>query len=355
MKKIVVMAGGTGGHIFPGLSIAKELRDNYGYEVLWIGAKGYMEENIVPKHDIPLKLISIHGLRNKGVLRKFLAPFKILKAILDVSKILKEFNPNVVLGLGGFVSGPGGISAKLLGIPLVLHEQNATAGLTNRLLSKIANKVLLGFPGAIKSGVYVGNPIRKEIVQIHNELPKKFNEKVRISVVGGSLGAQALNKIVPHAFSLLEKECSNIEILHQTGRNNSETVIKEYQSLGVKNFEVSDFIYDMDSLYRTTDIIICRAGAGMVAEVSAAGIPAIFVPLPTAVDDHQTKNALTLSEKNAAICIKQSELDSQKLAKQILELINDKQKLAIYSENAARLSKINAAIDSAKICDEVAK
>jgi UDP-N-acetylglucosamine--N-acetylmuramyl-(pentapeptide) pyrophosphoryl-undecaprenol N-acetylglucosamine transferase len=201
MKKIVVMAGGTGGHIFPGLSIAKELRDNYGYEVLWIGAKGYMEENIVPKHDIPLKLISIHGLRNKGVLRKFLAPFKILKAILDVRKILKEFNPNVVLGLGGFVSGPGGISAKLLGIPLVLHEQNATAGLTNRLLSKIANKVLLGFPRAIKSGVYVGNPIRKEIVQIHNELPKKFNEKVRISVVGGSLGAQALNNIVPHALA----------------------------------------------------------------------------------------------------------------------------------------------------------
>lgn len=318
-NKMIIMAGGTGGHVFPGLAVAHRLKAE-GWDIHWLGTPERMEAHLVPEHGFPISFIQIRGLRNHGLVRKLLAPFQILKAVIQARSIFKKIQPNIVLGMGGYAAGPGGVAAKLLGIPLVLHEQNAAAGLTNRLLSNIANKVLMGFAGAFPQSdktEIVGNPVRDEFLELAKLTEKNFDgvQPLKILIVGGSLGARPLNQIVPNALAKLE----NVEIRHQSGKGNGDTVNELYRSLNVEHVTVTEFISDMAAAYQWADLLICRAGALTVAEVAASGVPAIFIPLPHAVDDHQTKNAQSLTEQGAAVLMPQKTMTAESLAEQIKE------------------------------------
>lgn len=325
-KRCLIMAGGTGGHVFPGLAVANALR-NEGWDIHWLGTAERMEAQVVPKHDIPIHFIPVKGLRGKGISARLQGAVALVKSLFSARRIIKRLQPDVVVGFGGYASGPGGVAAKSLGIPVIIHEQNAAAGMTNKLLSKFANLVLLGFNDAKEqfSGVAtkvhtVGNPVRDEIWQV---MPKaadinagaranalentsEYEQGLNMLVVGGSLGAQILNETVPEACGVLE----GLSIKHQCGKGNSERVTQAYKSVGadMAKVVVSDFIDDMAAAYEWADFIVCRAGALTVSEVAAAGRAAIFVPLPFAVDDHQTKNAQSLVKQNAALMIAQSVL-----------------------------------------------
>lgn len=338
VNRILIMAGGTGGHVFPALAIAEAFRES-GSEVLWLGTRGRMEEQLVPKYGFPIAYIDVKGVRRNGLLAKLKAPFMVTRALFQSIAIIRKFKPEVVLGMGGYASGPGGLASRLLGIPVMLHEQNAAAGLTNRLLFLLAKKVMLGFPGAFTGSKVsvVGNPVRPKIVALH-DLERCFTgDPLRILIVGGSLGARALNQIVPEALKLCR---GAIRVTHQCGKGNQESVTRLYGNASF-SFTVSDFIDDMTKAYTDADLIICRAGAMTVAEVSCAALPAIFVPLPSAVDDHQTKNAAFLKDAGAALIAKQSELDSQSLATLIDELNADR----------SRLEKMSAAMRKCAITD----
>ena len=336
LKRVLIMAGGTGGHVFPALAIAKKL----------------MEEQLVPKYGIDIEYIDVKGIRKNGVRTKLSAPFMVLKAVLQAKRVIKKFRPQVVLGMGGYASGPGGVAAYLQGIPVVLHEQNAKAGLTNRLLFKIAKRALLGFPGAFTGSkvTVVGNPVRESIVKL-NELVRDFTlNPLKISIIGGSLGARALNEIVPEA--LMNFKSDSIKVVHQCGKGNSENVKKAYQKAAF-DVSVSDFVDDMDDLYKNTDLIICRAGALTVAEVTCAGVPAIFVPLPTAVDDHQYKNASFVQKEGGAVIFRQHELTSEILFNTINDLNNNRAKLEQMSQNAKHCAKLNATEKAVEIIKEL--
>lgn len=326
-KRCLIMAGGTGGHVFPGLAVANALRDE-GWDIQWLGTPERMEAQVVPKYDIPIHFIPVKGLRGKGLGARIKGAFALIKSLLSARRIIKRINPDVVVGFGGYASGPGGVAAKSLGIPVIIHEQNAAAGMTNKLLSKIAHKVLLGFEDAkaqfvkVKNKVHVvGNPVRDDIWEIQQKSQENSGEQsadktLNMLVVGGSLGAQALNDVVPQVCSALK----GLSIRHQCGKGNAKTVEQTYANTGSVHIDsarsgsksadvvVSDFIDDMAAAYEWADFIVCRAGALTVSEVAAAGRAAIFVPLPHAVDDHQTKNAQSLVKHNAAIMIAQSVL-----------------------------------------------
>ena len=313
-KRCLIMAGGTGGHVFPGLAVANALR-NEGWDIHWLGTAERMEAQVVPKHDIPIHFIPVKGLRGKGVSARLQGAVALVKSLFSARRIIKRLQPDIVIGFGGYASGPGGVAAKSLGIPVIVHEQNAAAGMTNKLLSKIASRVLLGFNDAKEqfSGVgakvhTVGNPVRDEIWQV---MPKvadmnasarantfeksgKNEQGLNMLVVGGSLGAQILNETVPGTCGVLE----GLSIKHQCGKGNSESVAQAYKSAGadMSKVDVSDFIDDMAAAYEWADFIVCRAGALTVSEVAAAGRAAIFVPLPFAVDDHQTKKCAVVSK-----------------------------------------------------------
>ncbi|WP_334019861.1 undecaprenyldiphospho-muramoylpentapeptide beta-N-acetylglucosaminyltransferase [Alteromonas sp. S015] len=321
-KRCLIMAGGTGGHVFPGLTVANALR-NEGWDIHWLGTAERMEAQVVPKHDIPIHFIPVKGLRGKGIAARFVGAIALVKSLFSARRIIKRLQPDIVVGFGGYASGPGGVAAKSLGIPVIVHEQNAAAGMTNKLLGKIASRVLLGFndakeqfSGGADKVHTVGNPVRDEIWQV---MPKvvdinatsfeKGNEQthsLNMLVVGGSLGAQVLNETVPETCGVLE----GLSIKHQCGKGNSERVSQAYMSVGadMAKIDVSDFIDDMAAAYEWADFVVCRAGALTVSEVAAAGRAAIFVPLPFAVDDHQTKNAQSLVKQNAALMIAQSVL-----------------------------------------------
>lgn len=351
LKRVLIMAGGTGGHVFPALAIAKKLMDE-GCQILWLGTRGRMEEQLVPKYGINIEYIDVKGIRKNGVRTKLSAPFMVLKAVLQAKRVIKKFRPQVVLGMGGYASGPGGVAAYLQGIPVVLHEQNAKAGLTNRLLFKIAKRALLGFPGAFTGSkvTVVGNPVRESIVKL-NELVRDFTlNPLKISIIGGSLGARALNEIVPEA--LMNFKSDSIKVVHQCGKGNSENVKKAYQKAAF-DVSVSDFVDDMDDLYKNTDLIICRAGALTVAEVTCAGVPAIFVPLPTAVDDHQYKNASFVQKEGGAVIFRQYELTSEILFNTINDLNNNRAKLEQMSQNAKHCAKLNATEKAVEIIKEL--
>ena len=351
LKRVLIMAGGTGGHVFPALAIAKKLMDE-GCQILWLGTRGRMEEQLVPKYGIDIEYIDVKGIRKNGVRTKLSAPFMVLKAVLQAKRVIKKFRPQVVLGMGGYASGPGGVAAYLQGIPVVLHEQNAKAGLTNRLLFKIAKRALLGFPGAFTGSkvTVVGNPVRESIVKL-NELVRDFTlNPLKISIIGGSLGARALNEIVPEA--LMNFKSNSIKVVHQCGKGNSENVKKAYQKAAF-DVSVSDFVDDMDDLYKNTDLIICRAGALTVAEVTCAGVPAIFVPLPTAVDDHQYKNASFVQKEGGAVIFRQHELTSEILFNTINDLNNNRAKLEQMSQNAKHCAKLNATEKAVEIIKEL--
>lgn len=354
-KTILIMAGGTGGHVFPGIAVANELTTR-GWQVHWLGTPERMEAQIVPQAGFDISFIDIEGVRGNGVFRLVKAPFKIIQAVIAANRILKIVKPDVVLGMGGFASGPGGVAAWLRGIPLVVHEQNAVPGMTNKWLAKIANKVLLGFNNGFKQlktaqqkYSWVGNPVRKDFMQITHKTAHEL--PLKILIVGGSLGAKALNDYVPSALS----EFTQIEIKHQCGKGHVESVRSHYQSevADTNEWQVVEFIDDMALAYDWADIVICRAGALTVAEVSMAGVIAIFVPLPHAVDDHQTLNAKALSDSSAAYLLPQTELQKGELTNLLYKVINDPKQRIQVGEKARTLAKPEATETVSDICEQL--
>jgi UDP-N-acetylglucosamine--N-acetylmuramyl-(pentapeptide) pyrophosphoryl-undecaprenol N-acetylglucosamine transferase len=333
---IVLMAGGTGGHVFPALAVAEALRDA-GMTVYWLGTQAGLEARVVPAAGIEIKYIRIHGIRGKGGLSLLMAPFKIILAIWQSVRILRVLRPSAVVGFGGFVSGPGGVAAWLLRIPLLIHEQNAIAGLTNRWLARLASQVMAAFPSTFPSrykAVHTGNPLRANIMASDRQdrsIKKVDDGALRVLVVGGSLGAKALNEVVPVA---LQQVPLAIEVWHQTGQAHIEAMEQAYHLARFK-VDVVDFIEDMGVAYRWADVVICRAGAITVSELAQAGVASILIPFPHAVDDHQTANARFLSDKGGAILLPQTALTVEKLVNLITEWGNDRARLAAMSEAAA--------------------
>jgi UDP-N-acetylglucosamine--N-acetylmuramyl-(pentapeptide) pyrophosphoryl-undecaprenol N-acetylglucosamine transferase len=338
MKTIMIMAGGTGGHIFPGLAVAAEMRAA-GWEVVWMGNRGGMEERLVPPHGHRTAWIRARAARGKGLMAKLLLPANLLLSFWESARHILRVKPDVVLGLGGYVAFPGGMMASLLNRPLALHEQNAIAGLANRVLANVADKLMVGFPGALKGGEWTGNPVRSAIAVL--PVPEyRFKDRkgpLRILVVGGSLGAQALNEALPKALALMDEKPL---VVHQAGEKHLDSLKKNYAEAGVTG-ELVAFIDDMASRYAAADLVICRAGAVTVAELSAAGMASVLVPFPHAVDDHQTANARFLSTRGAAILLPQTELTPRSLARVIGSL--DRPKLLEMAIKARALGKADAA------------
>jgi UDP-N-acetylglucosamine--N-acetylmuramyl-(pentapeptide) pyrophosphoryl-undecaprenol N-acetylglucosamine transferase len=352
VKHVLIAAGGTGGHVYPALAVADYLREQ-DVKVTWVGTAKGLEHRVVPAANIPLELISISGLRGKGLLNLIFVPMKLVVAIFQTLKIFLKVKPDAVLGMGGFVSGPCGLAAYILRKPLYLHEQNAIPGLTNKVLSYLATTVMQAFPNSFKGNkniIPTGNPIRKDI----SELPKpdsrmaKRTDNIRLLIIGGSLGAQALNENVPQALSDIKKELQP-NVWHQTGKNKLDTTMTNYKKVNVEA-KVTEFIEDMAEAYAWADLVICRAGALTISELANAGIGAILVPYPYAVDDHQTANAHYLTNVGAAILIQQDQL-VPKLKESITELLQTGRTKLIEMANAAReLSKPNATKVVAEVC-----
>ncbi len=323
---ILIMAGGTGGHVFPGLAVADYLRQA-GWRVVWLGTEAGMELKLVPQHGYETEVISFSGLRGKRLIAWLMLPLRLLKAFWQSVRIIQRVKPDVVLGMGGYPAFPGGMMASLLNRPLAIHEQNSVAGLTNKLLAKLADKIFLGFPDAILADpgktICSGNPVRAEIIQI--EAPEKRflgrQGKLNLLIVGGSLGAQILNTTVPEALKLIPENQRPV-VVQQAGTANLEAVKKTYEELQLDG-EVISFIDDMAKRYAACDLVLCRAGALTIAELSAAGVASILVPYPHAVDDHQTSNARFLSSHGAAVLLPQSELTAQNLAELLANLTRE--------------------------------
>ncbi|WP_371196351.1 undecaprenyldiphospho-muramoylpentapeptide beta-N-acetylglucosaminyltransferase [Glaciecola sp. SC05] len=359
MPSIVIMAGGTGGHVFPGLAVATELKHR-DWQVQWFGTADKMEAQVVPKHGFVIHFLNIAGLRGKGLVVKLITPFTLLKAVFAARKLLKNIQPDVVLGMGGYASGPGGIAAYTLGIPIVLHEQNAVFGLTNRYLAKIAALVLSGFDTSVNpklskapsTAVFVGNPIRSGFADIA-PLKHQPDRNLRVLIVGGSLGALALNEMVPPVLVDLQKN-HVVDVWHQTGKDKSEPVKKAYQTLNQHDCEltITEFIDDVEQAYAWADVVICRAGALTVAEVAAAGRVAIFVPLPIAVDDHQTLNAENLAKRDAAIILQQSVL-AKELPLVLAKVFADPSYRQDIANKARLLSQTHATVQVADYCESL--
>lgn len=354
--KILIVAGGTGGHVFPGLAIAKELRKR-GYAVEWLGTRAGLESTLVPKENIPLYYSNIAGVRGKGLLTLIYAPLKIYRAIKEAKETLTNLKPNLVLGLGGFVAGPGGIAARLMKIPLVIHEQNAVAGTTNRLLARFARRRLCAFEGALKKSDYVGNPVRKEIEKIDSPEVRfarrgaDDKRNLRLLVLGGSRGAMALNDLFPRALakSSFKNRC---ELRHQCGEGRQIDLEKLYMELGI-NAEVSPFIDNMAEAMAWADLVVCRAGALTVAELGVVGVGSVLIPFPYAIDDHQTANARFLERANAAIVKQQRDLSPEILAVILNALLADKPRLLTMALAARAVAKTGVASKICDICEEV--
>lgn len=336
-KRLMVMAGGTGGHVFPGLAVAHKLQQQ-GWEIRWLGTADRMEADLVPKHGIEIDFIRVKGLRGQGILRLLKAPFQIVNAIMQARRAMKKWQPDAVLGMGGYVSGPGGIAAWTLGIPVVLHEQNAVAGLTNQWLSKIAKKVFQAFPGAFPHAEVVGNPVRDDLVQLPApaERMQHRTQPIRILVMGGSQGARILNQTLPPVMARLG---ANYVIQHQAGKDNHSAVQDAYQQAGVESAQVVEFIDDVAQAYAWADLIVCRSGALTVSELSSAGLGAIFIPFMHK-DRQQALNADHLVACGAAKMIEQPDLTVDKLVDEIQTL--DRHQLLAMAEKARAAAKLNA-------------
>lgn len=345
MKSILIMAGGTGGHIFPGLAVAAEMKAA-GWDVVWMGARGGMEERLVPKHGYRTAWIRARAARGKGLMQKALLPANLLYSFWESARHIRRLKPDVVLGMGGYVAFPGGMMASLFDRPLALHEQNAIPGLANRVLAQVSDKVMAGFPDALASAEWTGNPVRAEIAAIP-EPGERFRGRsgpLKLLVVGGSLGAQALNETLPRAIALLEPRPW---VVHQAGEKHLDTLRANYAKAGVQG-ELVAFIDDMARRYAEADLVVCRAGAVTVAELSAGGMASILVPFPHAVDDHQTANARFLADRGAAILIPQGDLSAEKLAQAVRSL--DRERLLEMARNARALGKPDAARVVAERC-----
>jgi UDP-N-acetylglucosamine--N-acetylmuramyl-(pentapeptide) pyrophosphoryl-undecaprenol N-acetylglucosamine transferase len=334
MRKLLIMAGGTGGHIFPALVVAQALQKQ-GVEIEWLGTEAGMEKNLVAPH-FPLHFLPVKALRGKSIAEKLLAPFRLLKSIIVAARLIKKINPDVVMGMGGYASGPGGIAAWLLRKPLVIHEQNAKAGLTNRVLARFATRVMQAFPDAFSknsSAMTVGNPVRESIAQV-SQLSKTFENKPhRILVLGGSQGAMAINRLITEFLSTSTHRDAFL-MWHQTGQRDFDAILKKYEAYPACVYRVAPFIEKMEEAYAWADVIVCRAGALTVSEVAAAGLPAIFIPFPGAVDDHQYANAEFLVRAGAGLVFRESDMTPQKLDETLTMLLSTPKQLQTMSEQA---------------------
>ena len=349
-KTALIMAGGTGGHIFPGLAVAEELRAR-GWRVHWLGAPGSMESRIVPQHGFPLELIDFSGVRGKGLATLALLPLRLLRAFWQALQVVRRVKPDVVVGLGGYITFPGGMMGVLCGKPLVLHEQNSVAGMANKVLAGVADRVFTAFPGVLKNAQWVGNPLRAAFTRqaAPSERFVGRTGPLRLLVVGGSLGAQALNDIVPRALALIPAENRPV-VTHQSGATQIDTLRANYQAAGVQA-ELTPFIDDTASAFAAADLIVCRAGASTVTEIAAVGAAAIFVPFPFAVDDHQTTNARFLVSAGGGWLVQQSDLTPEGLAKMLLN--SERTALVDIAEKAKNMQKINATREVVAACEEL--
>ena len=355
-RSILIMAGGTGGHIFPALAVADVLSAR-GWKVTWLGAPNSMEADLVPKHGYEMAQVRFSGLRGKGLVRKIMLPLNLLVALWQSAVAIFRYRPDVVLGMGGYITFPGGLMAALLRRPLVIHEQNSVVGLSNKTLARFAQRVLSGFPDVLPDATWCGNPVRSSIAGLPDPQTRYAarSGKLNVLVVGGSLGAKAINEAMPYALALLI-DAERPNILHQTGKQHFEHVQQLYQQLGAQA-DVRPFLDDMASSYANADLVICRAGALTIAELAAAGVASILIPYPHAVDDHQTHNAQFLSKCGAAVLLPQHDLEAAKLAQLLREFSAGKQgreKLLAMARKARALAKPDAAHAVANICEELA-
>ena len=352
---LMVMAGGTGGHIYPALAIAKQLQQK-GVSIVWLGTREGLEARVIPQQGFDIEWIDIKGVRGTGLLRWLKLPLQLSKAVFQTIAIFNRRKPDALLSMGGFVAGPGGIAGKLKRIPLILHEANAIVGLTNKVLAHIATKVMCAFPntrGLAKDTEVVGNPVRDDIIALHqaNQRLSQNETRLRLLIVGGSQGALSLNKTLPDAISLLDPAIRP-EIRHQTGKGRSDEVIEDYQKYGFE-VDVREYLDDIAGSYAWADLIICRAGAMTVAEITTAGLPALIVPYPYSAGDHQVFNAQYLVENNAADLLLHQDLSSESLAAKLSRLLTDQQLLAQMSANSLALAKTDATEKAVKVCEQV--
>jgi UDP-N-acetylglucosamine--N-acetylmuramyl-(pentapeptide) pyrophosphoryl-undecaprenol N-acetylglucosamine transferase len=350
-KTLLVMAGGTGGHVFPGLAVADLLKSR-GWKVVWMGHPGGMEARLVPARGYEMAWVRFGALRGKGLLRKLLLPLSLLAGFWQALREIRRIKPDVVLGMGGYISFPGGMMAVLLGCPLVIHEQNSIAGLANRVLAKLANRVVCGFPNALSKSEWVGNPVRPEIAQM--PVPaERFADRqppLRLLILGGSLGAAAINEMVPKGLGLLAEDERPL-VVHQAGEKHLEQLETNYAAAGVQANCLA-FIDDMAGAYEWADLVLCRAGALTVSELAAAGVASILVPFPHAVDDHQSANAKFLSSAGGAILLPQNEMTPESIS---LMRNYTRGQLLQMAERARALAKPDAAAELARVCEELVK
>ncbi|MDQ3731945.1 MAG: undecaprenyldiphospho-muramoylpentapeptide beta-N-acetylglucosaminyltransferase [Pseudomonadota bacterium] len=354
----MILAGGTGGHVYPALAVARQLRD-WGHEVVWMGTRKGLEARIVPASGIPIAWLSVSGLRGKGVLAWLLAPAQLAIAISQALSIVWRLKPRAVLGMGGFVAGPGALVSLALGKPLVIHEQNALAGLTNRWLAPFASRVLMGFPNtfAREDAIFIGNPVRREIAAIPPPEQRLADRRgrLRLLVLGGSLGAKRLNDVLPETLARVPLP-QRPEVWHQAGGGLIDAAIRSYRTVGVEA-RIDAFIEDMAAAYAWCDLVICRAGALTIAELAAAGAGAILVPYPHAVDDHQSANARFLTEAGAALAVRNEELDASRLTRLLEPFLSggvDRTRLQEMARAARRKGCLDAVEQAARSCLEVA-
>ena len=351
---VLIMAGGTGGHIFPGLAVAEVLRKR-NIPVRWLGAEGGMETRTVPAAGIDLDVVAITGLRGKGLMRWVRMPFMLLRAVWHARRLLEANRPSCAVSFGGYAAAPGGIAAWTKGIPVLVHEQNRIPGMTNRLLTRFARKILQGFPGTFPkeiSAIDSGNPVRHEVAAIAEPQTRLAGRTgpVRVLITGGSQGAQVLNTVVPGALKLLSPSVS-IEIRHQAGAKRVDEALQAYKEAGI-NADIQPFISDMAEAYAWADLVICRSGALTVAEIAAAGVASVLVPFAYAVDDHQTRNAEYLADAGAAVILAQSTLAPQILADALKPLLSDRDALLTMATAARSKALPDAAEKVVEACQE---
>jgi UDP-N-acetylglucosamine--N-acetylmuramyl-(pentapeptide) pyrophosphoryl-undecaprenol N-acetylglucosamine transferase len=350
-RTIMIMAGGTGGHVIPGLAVASEMQRR-SWNVVWLGHPQGMEASLTAKYGITMRHVVFSGFRGKGILQQALMPLNILRAFWQSIQALRAVKPHVVLGMGGYIALPGGLMASLLGKPLVVHEQNSIAGLTNKVLAGVADRCLNAFPNALAKGQWVGNPIRNDLLSLANPAERyaRRTGPLQIAVIGGSLGALALNELVPQALKLIPKN-ERPTVVHQSGKGRLVALETAYREAGVEA-KCVEFIDDMAAIYANSDLLICRSGAMTVCEIAAVGVASLMVPFPAAVDDHQTTNAKFLVDAKAGLLMPQAALSPDRLAEAISKL--DRVALSVMAVNAKSLAKPEATTAVADVCESIA-
>lgn len=359
--KLLVMAGGTGGHVYPALAVANALRDK-GWSIDWVGTERGLEHRVVPANDIPLHCLAVRGLRGKGVVARLSGAARLLLAVVEAFGVVRRTQPDVVLGMGGYAAGPAGLAAWILRKPVVIHEQNAIAGTTNRLLAPLARRVLCGLPGAFSTNkaTVVGNPVRADISALAQQtptLPSTFTPErpLRLAILGGSLGSKPLNEALPAALATLDSDVrSRMVVRHQCGPQHQSATVALYAGCSDLAVEVQPYVEDMAAMYRWADVVVCRAGALTVAELAISGTPSVLVPLPHAIDDHQTANARALSSGGGAVLLPQAEMTTARLAQLLSDFVCAPQTLVSMGTKARRTAYPQATQTVAGVLQEVA-